>query len=452
MRDSSEAAAERLLAGWGRAGWSRSRVFDARDRADVVDAVTGASTVVARGLGRSYGDQAANAGGSVVQMVAGSAVPRPDPQGWVTLPAGMSIDTVLGALVPEGWFVPVSPGTRHVTIGGAIAADIHGKNHHIDGTFCQHVRQVRLVTADGSLRSCGPDDDRDLFWATAGGLGLTGVIVDATLRMVPIETSRVVVDTSRIDTLDDLMAAMIEADSTAPLSVAWIDLMARRAPGRSVLTTGRFAAVPELPAAMAGAPLEFTTTQRVAAPAMVPNGLLRTSTVRAFNEAWFRMAPRRRLGEVQSINRYFYPLDGVGNWNRVYGRRGFLQWQIAIPDGHEATLSQCVETLSRSGVPCFLAVLKRFGPANPGPLSFPLKGWTLAADMPAGAAGLAETLDQLDRRVADAGGRVYLAKDARMDPRLLNAMYPRLDEWRAVRARVDPSGRFVSDLGRRLGL
>ena len=174
--------------------------------------------------------------------------------------------------------------------------------------------------------------------------------------------------------------------------------------------------------------------------------------MRAFNEAWFRMAPASRRDELQSITRYFHPLDGVADWNRVYGRAGFLQWQMVVPDGAEDSLRHCIQALADSAVPCFLAVLKRFGPANPGPLSFPLQGWTLAADMPAAFPGLAEDLDRLDVVVSEAGGRIYLAKDGRVDPALIPDMYPRLHEWRAVRDRVDPDHRFRSDLDRRLGL
>ena len=244
---------------------------------------------------------------------------------------------------------------------------------------------------------------------------------------------------------------MVEADRTAPSSVAWIDLVtaARR---RSVLTTGRFADVDDLPRRHQASPLSYAPRPRLAAPRWVPNGLLRHSTVRAFNEAWFRAAPKHRQGQLQSIARYYHPLDGVTGWNRIYGPQGFVQWQMVVPDGAEDTLRHCVDALADAPTPCFLAVLKRFGPANPGPLSFPLEGWTLAADMPAMSPGLAVLLDGLDQRVAEAGGRIYLAKDARLDPEMVPVMYPRLDEWRAVRRRVDPEGLMRSDMARRLGL
>ncbi len=443
---------EQLLSGWGRAVWSRATVSRPTSPEMVTSDVRAArAPTIARGLGRSYGDQAACAGGHVLDMTALTDVARPDQRGRITTGAGVSIEALLRRIVPAGWFVPVTPGTRQVTVGGAVAADIHGKNHHVDGTFCSHLDDLTLVLGDGAVVRCSPTADPELFWATAGGLGLTGVIVEATLRLVPIETSRLLVDTLRLDDLDELLAAMIEVDRTAPYSVAWVDLMARRV-GRSILTTARFARRHELAGSDARVPLQYEPGPALPTPRRLPDGLLTSATVRAFNEAWFRISPRRREGEVQSIGRYFHPLDGVRDWNRVYGSGGLVQWQMVVPDGAEAVLSRCVEALTASATPCFLAVLKRFGPANPGPLSFPLEGWTLAVDMPARHPGLAAELDELDRLVADCGGRVYLAKDARLDPALVPVMYPRLPEWQAVRRRVDPHQRFASDLSRRLHL
>ncbi len=439
-----------LLTGWGRSTWSRATLLTPPD-AEAATRFTqaGDQSFIARGLGRSYGDQATNAGANVLDMTDLDRVGAPDPDGRITVDVGVSIDTLLRTVVPQGWFVPVSPGTRHVTVGGAIAADIHGRNHHVDGTFCTHVEEIVLGLADGSVVACSPTRDPELFWATAGGMGLTGIIVQATLKLKAIQTSQFLVDTTCFTDLDPLLGAMNETVQP-PYSAAWVDLMSGSDRCRSVLGTARFA----LPDELAGTddPLAFDPRQRLASPSWVPAGLLRKSTVRAFNEAWFRAAPAKRRAELQSIARYLHPLDGVANWNRIYGPGGFLQWQMVVPDGAEDALRRCVEALSVSPTPCFLAVLKRFGPANPGPLSFPLEGWTLAADMPAAAAGLAELLDRLDVVVAEAGGRIYLAKDARMDPDLLGQMYPRLDEWRAVRNRVDPDRKFQSDMSRRLDL
>ena len=409
--------------------------------------------VIARGLGRSYGDAAQNAGGAVADATGVRRLLAFDGiTGLVTAEAGLSFDDLLRVVVPQGWFVPVSPGTRFVTVGGAIAADVHGKNHHHDGSFAQHVRSLRLRTPAGTVE-VGPDRDPDLFWATAGGMGLTGVILDATFALQPIPSSRLLVDTERATDLEDALDRRSRGDAGYHYSVAWIDLIATGAAmGRSVLTRGDFAPVDALPECDRAEPLAYDPSVRLVAPPWVPNLALNRLSVRAFNKVWYHKHPRHRTGEVQAIPPFFHPLDFVKGWNRIYGSRGFLQWQMVVPFGAEDTLRRSVEALSGEGRPSFLAVLKRFGESDPGPLSFPMPGWTLALDIPAGDCSLGPLLDHLDREVADAGGRIYLAKDSRLDPALLPAMYPRLDEWREVRARVDPDQVLQSDLARRLGL
>ncbi len=451
--------APRLLTGWGRTAPTAAHLVPGLSTDRVVSVAHGAPSrgVLARGLGRSYGDAAQNAGGTVLDMVAGATpAPRVDETGLLRAAAGTSLDTVMRSCVPSGWFVPVTPGTRHVTLGGALAADIHGKNHHVDGSFGRHVVEATIVTGGGDVRRVAPTDDpaddAELFWATAGGLGLTGAVTAVTLRMLPVETSRMLVDTDRLDDLDALLGAMADSDAHHRYSVAWIDLMATgKHLGRSVLTAGDHAPLAALPTGT-GDPLAFDPAVRVGAPPWVPSGLLNRLTIRAFNEFWFRKAPRRRRDELQTIGAFFHPLDGVRDWNRLYGRRGFVQHQTIVPFGHEATLRRVVERLSEAGAPSFLAVLKRFGPASPGPLSFPTPGWTLALDIPTGHPGLAELLDELDRVVVGVGGRIYLAKDSRVDPSLVPLMYPRLGELADVRRRIDPDGIWRSDLGHRLGL
>jgi decaprenylphospho-beta-D-ribofuranose 2-oxidase len=376
--------------------------------------------------------------------------------GGVTAHAGLSLDRVLRQLLPLGRFVPVTPGTRLVTLGGAVAADVHGKNHHAAGSFGAHVRRLRLVGADGEERVLSPEHDPEAFWATVGGMGLTGVITEVTFTAPAVSTSRMLVDTSRAADLDHCMAAMAAADHRYPYSVAWIDLVARgTSMGRSVLTCGHHAPPEALPPGLRGDPLGFDPAPLANAPALVPGGLLNRLSVRAFNELWFRKAPRARTGEVQSIGAFFHPLDGVRGWNRIYGPRGFLQYQFVVPFGPEGerALRAAVERLSAAGAASFLAVLKRFGPAGDGMLSFPMPGWTLALDLPVtGGSGLADLLDALDRLVLDAGGRLYFAKDSRVSAALVPRMYPRLAEWQRARQRLDPAGVFQSDLGRRLGL
>jgi decaprenylphospho-beta-D-ribofuranose 2-oxidase len=453
---SAERVTRKLVTGWGSAAATSADMVRLADDGEIASAVQSAGPrgVLARGLGRAYGDAAQNAGGALLDMPSmPPSVSLDAANAQVTAGAGVSLDQLMRTLVPLGFFVPVTPGTRQVSVGGAIAADIHGKNHHADGTWGQHVNRFGLTLADGSHRDVTLRNDAEAFWATTGGMGLTGVVTDATVNLVPVETSRMLVHTERAANLDDLMALMERTDATHRYSVAWVDLVATGSTlGRSVLTAGDHAPRASLTGRAASDPLAFAPGELLTAPPVFPSGLLNKHTVRAFNEVWFRKAPKRRLDQVQSIGAFFHPLDGVGMWSRLYGPRGFLQYQFVVPFGEEATLRKIVERLAGSGAASFLAVLKRFGASNPGPLSFPMPGWTLTLDIPAGLSGLNELLDATDRDVVDVGGRLYLAKDSRLDPALFARMYPRLDEWRETQARLDPTSRFQSDLNRRLGL
>jgi len=447
----------RALTGWGRTAPSVGRVVEPLDAAEIDARLAGADGrgVIARGLGRSYNDAAQNGGGVVLELTRLRRIDHFDPgTGVVEATSSVSIEDLLQLFLPRGWFPPVSPGTRFVTIGGAIAADVHGKNHHREGSFADHVPSIRVATpARGEIDVTPNGDDDDVFWATAGGMGLTGVVVSAEVQLQPVASAWMRVDTERAADLDDVLARMESGDEKYQYSVAWIDCLARGARlGRAVLTRGEHADASELPPLARDDPFAVPASLELAAPPWAPPGLLNKATVRAFNELWFRKAPKEDRDRVVPYPGFFYPLDGVEGWNRLYGPRGFVQYQAVVPYDRTDTLRTLLERLSQAGTASFLSVLKRFGPANRGMLSFPSAGWTLALDIPVGGHDLRPLLDQLDRLVVDAGGRVYVAKDSRVDPGLLRAMYPRLPEWREVRDRLDPDGVLQSDLGRRLGL
>jgi decaprenylphospho-beta-D-ribofuranose 2-oxidase len=449
---------DELVHGWGGTAPTRARLvapesLDALDLACEDHAPRG---MVARGLGRSYGDAAQNAGGTVVTTTQLDRLTHLDPAtGTVRVEAGLSLDALMRAVVPQGWFPIVVPGTSKVTIGGAIASDVHGKYRH--GSFCDTVERLSLHTPHDGVVELAPDapdaDARSLYWATAGGMGLTGTVREATLRLHPIETSSMWVRTERCVDLDACMTAMLDDSYAHRYSVAWIDCLAGgRSLGRSILERGDHAPRSMLSAAQQADPLHFGPRRSVSAPPFVPGGLLNSLSVRAFNELWFRRSPRHPHEGLHSISAFFHPLDMVDGFGRIYGPRGFVQYQFVVPYGEEAVVRRVLERLAATRCASFLAVLKRFESGNDGLLSFPMPGWTLALDIPAARSGLAELLDEFDRAVLDAGGRVYLAKDARVAPEAFERMYPRLDDWRAVRRRVDPEQVLRSDLARRLGL
>ena len=445
----------RLLTGWGRTSPSAATVVTPADRADVVRAIESAGTrgVLARGLGRSYGDPAQNSGGVVIDMTGLDRIHSIDTEaGTVAVDAGVSLDTLMRALLPHGLWLPVLPGTRQVTVGGAIGSDIHGKAHHVEGSFGNHVLSLDLACADGGIRTLTPDGpDADLFWATVGGMGLTGVVLGATLHVNRVETAYFVVDVEQLPTLDDLMARQSTNDDDYVESVSWFDAVTTgRHLGRGVLTRANHALVGELPERLRPDPLKFDAPQLLTVPDVFPSGLLNRFTARAFSELWYRKSPTRQ-GVVQNITQFLHPLDIAGNWNRLYGPRGFLQYQFVVPFGAEDALREAVRTIAHSGHVSALNVLKRFGAGNRAPLSFPAPGWTLCCDFPV-RSGLNELCDRLDALVLDAGGRLYLAKESRTTADTLHRMYPRIDEWRKVRASVDPAGILSSDMSRRLAL
>jgi decaprenylphospho-beta-D-ribofuranose 2-oxidase len=445
------------LTGWGRVSPSSAELAEpatAASAAQLLGTSAASRGVIPRGLGRSYNNAAQCADGMVISTVRLNRIIELDPaSGLSTCEAGVSLEQLMAAALPAGWFVPVSPGTRQVTIGGAIAADVHGKNHHVAGSFARHVRSFEIVLPGGELRTVTEQSDPALFWATAGGMGLTGLIVRATVQLKRVATARIRVDTVRTTDIDETMAVLAEHDRAYGYTVAWSDSLARGGSlGRSVITSGDFAEPADLPRADRKDPFAFRPAARLGVPPGFPPGLINRYTVALANEAWYRKAPRERRGELQTIGTFFHPLDGIRNWNRVYGPGGFRQYQYVLPFGQETAVRRSFELVSEARAPSFVTVLKRFGPGDAGPLSFPMAGWTLALDFPARTPGLAGLLGLLDRLVVEAGGRVYLAKDSRVPADVLAEMYPRLAEFRKLRAELDPAEILASDLSRRLGL
>jgi decaprenylphospho-beta-D-ribofuranose 2-oxidase len=390
-------------------------------------------------MGRAYGDAAQLSGGLVLETAALKQFALDPERGTVTAQAGVTIGELLRTLVPRGWVLPVVPGTQHVTVGGAIASDVHGKSHGVDGTFGRHVDALGLLTASGELLELEPPSE--LFAATLGGMGLTGVIVWARVTLRPVSSSLLAVDTDRVPTVDDALAALSLPGGR--YRVAWVDLLGSRH-GRAVVTRADHVAGETTDGA--------TVAARATVPRSWPAGVLRPSAVRVFNELRYRRSPRRERGKPEHFGAHMFPLDALDGWPRLYGAEGFVQYQLAVPSGATHVLHEVIERLRRARIPCYLAVLKDFGPANDAPLSFPIEGWTLALDLPRAALHLDATLDRLDELVLGAGGRVYLTKDSRMRPEAVRAMYPRLGEWQAIRNGADPEQLWRSDLALRTGL
>lgn len=444
----------RPLSGWGRFPVETCRIFRPEKRASLAAILDsgGEATYIARGVGRSYGDAAVNGGGGVIVFERLNRLIAFDPETAVLeCEAGVTLAEILDCFLPRGFFLPVTPGTKFVTLGGAIAHDVHGKNHHKVGSISNFVLDFRLATSQGEVLTCSPRQNSEAFRATVGGAGLTGLILSARLRLQRVETAHVLVDYRKVPHFEAAIDAMEESDHLYEFSVAWIDCLARgKALGRSVLMRANPAMRSDLPK-NSGDPLSPRRRAERAVPMDFPSGLLNPLTVGAFNALFYRLH-RTVSGRLADIDSYFYPLDSIRGWNRMYGRRGFVQYQLAFPPETSRTgLTQVLERVSASGRGSFLGVLKRFGNATAGLLSFPFPGYTLALDLPV-TKDLVPFLANLDALVLRHGGRLYLAKDALMARDTFAAMYPGLDEFRRIRAGLDPGNRFSSSQARRVGI
>jgi len=440
---------DQVLTGWGRTAPSRAIVGEPRALAAVEELVASrpARGVLGRGAGRSYGDAAQNASGYVIRPISPPQLEVDQVAATLHASAGTTFTEVLTATVPHGLLPPVLPGTRHLTIGGAVAADVHGKNHRRDGSIAAWVDEIELLDGSGTVRRLRPDHDRDAFLATTGGMGLTGIILAVTLRLLRVRSAMLEVGSRRLDDLDAVLAALEAASSR--YSVAWIDTTAAgRSLGRGIVDTADHLPGPDPLREPDG--LNYRPPRARRAPAL-PLSPVRPWSARGFNRLHFHRAPREHHG-LSDLPGFFHKLDAVAGWNRAVGPGGLVQYQFVVPDGGEKLIARAIELVQRHGCAPFLGTLKRFGPASGGALSFPLPGWSIAIDMPAGRPGVGPALAELDHEVADAGGRVYLAKDSRLGRASFDEMYGPPAAWRTARAELDPYGVFQSDLGRRLGL
>jgi FAD/FMN-containing dehydrogenase len=448
---------QQTLSGWGNFPREPAGVYRAHRWRDAVEVLANAPPrgVAVRGLGRSYGDAALNADGAILLTERLDRLLGFDPaSGVLECESGVTFATLLEVFVPRGWFLPVTPGTRHVTVGGAIAADVHGKNHHRDGSLGMFVLDLRLLTGTGDVIDCSREANAEAFWATIGGMGLTGVILSARLRLRPITTSYMRVDTVRVGHLDAALERFEKNDPCYDYSVAWIDCTARGpALGRAVLMHAGHAQAGELGRDEAARPLVAQAPRRArTVPRFTPGGLLNAHTVQLFNALYYARHPSRE-GRLCHFDAFFYPLDALAHWNRIYGPRGFIQYQVAFDVARSREgLVALLEAISRSGRASFLAVLKAFGRGSQGLLSFPRSGYTLALDIPHGGEDFGQFVAQLDRITLEHGGRVYLAKDACLDAESFTLMYPAAKRFREVKRRLDPLGRLSSSLARRVGL
>lgn len=439
-----------VLAGWGNYPRAACRLVHAGGAA-LPALVAAEPSLIARGNGRAYGDAALNQRATLMMDRHDRILAFDPATGRVRAEAGVMLADILDLFLPRGFFPPVTPGTKLVTLGGMVAADVHGKNHHVDGSFCRHVEALELILPDGAMVACTPTQNADLFQATCGGMGLTGVIATVTFRLRRVETAWIRQETVRCPDLASAMRALEQAqDST--YAVGWIDGLAGGPHlGRSLVYRGEHAGLDDLDAIRRADPLRIPHRRPLTLPIDLPGLALNGLSVRAFNALYYR---RGRPGTaLVDWDRYFYPLDSILAWNRLYGRGGFTQYQCVLPrDSSEPGLRALLTRIARAGIGSFLAVLKLLGGQGDGLLSFPVEGYTLALDFPMKPATL-PLLRELDAIVADHGGRLYLAKDARMDADMLRRCYgKRLEQFRAIRHRIGADSHFHSLLSERLGL
>ena len=427
--------------GWGRYPKHDAILLNPLKVSSVKSIARQENSLIARGMGRSYGDSALAP--KVLQTLdINHFIEFDELSGKLRVEAGITLREILLVIVPKGWFLPVTPGTSYVTVGGAIASDVHGKNHHVKGTFGQHITSISLLLGTGEHVITSPYHNSDLFHATCGGMGLTGIILSATIQLIPIKSSYINQKTIKADCIEAACEAF-ESNSSSAYSVAWIDCLSKgKSLGRSVLMLGEHAEQGEL---------EIDVSQKFSVPFATPSALLNSVTMKAFNTAYW-LKSKHNLSQVMPLMPYFYPLDVLSEWNKLYGKKGFLQFQCVLPksDG-VANMRNLLTEISNSGKGSFLAVLKQFGSANQNLLSFPIEGYTLALDFKFSVSTI-KMLSKLEDMVVDMGGRLYLTKDAVMQEKTFKVTYPNWEKFEEVREQYGAIGKFSSTQSKRLGL
>lgn len=399
-------------------------------------------TVLPYGLGRSYGDVCLNGGGVLLTTHSLNHFMAFDAQtGILRCEAGVSLAEILDLCVPQGWFLPVTPGTKFVTLAGAVANDVHGKNHHGAGTFGRHLLQFELLRSNGEKFLCSPSSNQPYFAATIGGLGLTGFITWIEIQLKRIEHRALQVENIQFSNLEEFLELSAQSDQYFEYTVAWIDCSQNQSLGRGIFFRGRHVTRNEIPEKWSPRQFKFKM------PFDLPNFVLNRWSVAAFNSWYYNKQKEKSVHALIDYDPFFYPLDAILDWNRMYGKRGFLQYQLVVSDEEPKLIKEILQIISTSGLASFLGVLKNFGAlTSPGLLSFPRKGITLALDFPMKGAKTFELLERLDDIVRSAQGAVYPAKDARMSARNFQAFYP---QWGEFSKFIDP--RFSSSFWRRVG-
>lgn len=434
--------------GWGRTSSTKSLVGDISEFRNEVSTLRGTSGLPI-GNGRSYGDSSLNSSGIQWLAETQKCITIDEVMGIADCGSGVTIGELERACLEFGFFPPVVPGTEFVTIGGAIASDIHGKSHHTLGSFGTHILSLEIIDSSRKVEVLKPDGEtREKFWATIGGMGLTGIITGARIRLLPVQSSYFIVEEERSENLKGLLETLARFDKKFMYTVAWIDISGKFA-GRGIVTGGNHANRDELSSNSYRRPLKVVNRFSLSLPDIFPSFIINRTMVKIFNSFWYKKPLKRGVVRART---FLHPLDPIKNWNRIFGKQGVIQYQVQVPFGEESYLLEVINEMKKIRAFSFLGVLKKFGPKHGGILSFPSSGWTLAIDIPAGVSGLYESLEKLDEKLCQIGGKVYLTKDARLSKEHFERMYPQFLDWINIKREMDPSNYWQSDQGRRLGL